>query len=88
MLPISLQPTQVVELADFAADAQRFTVDLNAQRIAVGNSEWEFDIAPEQRLALLNGWDETKMILKTREADISAFEARQRSLQPWLWENA
>lgn len=45
-------------------------------------------IPPEQRLALLNGWDDTATILNTREADIAAFEARQRAEQPWLWESA
>lgn len=44
-----------------------------------------FMIAPEQREALLNGWDETDQILNRFGAEIDAFEAAQRACRPWLY---
>ena len=88
VLPIVLAPERVAELAEQAKAGRTFTVDLEAQRIVVENHATAFVTPPEQRLALLNGWDDTATILNTREADILAFEARQRAEQPWLWESA
>ncbi|NIJ09472.1 3-isopropylmalate/(R)-2-methylmalate dehydratase small subunit [Sphingomonas vulcanisoli] len=90
VLPITLPRDAIASLAQLArAGWGNFTVDLDAQQIVVDRGPTiAFTILPERRLALLNGWDETATILNTREADIATFEARQRSDQPWLWENA
>ena len=37
-------------------------------------------------MAMLNGWDETDQIVNQYGADIDAFEQRQRSAQPWLYQ--
>ena len=88
VLPIVLSTELVAELAEQAAAGRTFTVDLETQQIVVEDRATAFVTPPEQRLALLNGWDDTATILNTREADILAFEARQRADQPWLWKNA
>ena len=86
VLPIVLPQATVATLAKLAEAKGYFTVDLEAQTVTVGTRETAFYIPAEQRLALLNGWDDTATILNTREADIVAFEAQQRQAQPWLWE--
>ena len=88
VLPIVLAPATVLDLAALAATGLCFTVDLETQTILVGDRQWTFAIPPEQRLAMLNGWDDTAMILNTRGSEIERYEDRQRLLQPWLWEHA
>ena len=67
-----------------AAPGGEFTVDLAAQRITgPGGFALEFDIAPPERTALLEGLDDVGMTLKCAD-DIAAFEARERAARPWL----
>ncbi len=87
VLPIALPEDVVASLMAAAEHGRAFSVDLNAQVIAVeGLPPVSFPVDPEQRLALLNGWDETDLILNARGAEIAAFEDRQQRVQPWLYE--
>jgi 3-isopropylmalate dehydratase small subunit len=55
---------EAAEMLASAAAGVAFTVDLEAQTVTVGNcAPMSFDIQPERRLALLNGWDETDLVL-------------------------
>lgn len=86
IVPIILPPDQVADMLACAAAGVQFTVDLEAQTVTVGTaSPIQFEIPPERRLALLNGWDETDLVLARFESDIAAFEAGQRKIQPWLY---
>ncbi|MBF9149423.1 3-isopropylmalate dehydratase small subunit [Novosphingobium jiangmenense] len=86
IVPVILPPEQVAEMLASAAAGVAFTVDLEAQTVTVGNAApVRFDISPERRLALLNGWDETDLVLARFADDIAAFEAGQRKIQPWLY---
>lgn len=86
IVPIILPPDQVAEMLACAAAGVQFTVNLEAQTVTVGNATpVQFEIAPERRLALLNGWDETDLVLARFESNIAAFEAAQRKTQPWLY---
>ena len=89
MLALSF-PAEVCAKLGFAAEASLpFTVDLEAQIVKViGMEQLPFAISPERREALLNGWDETDQILNRFGADITAFEASQRTVQPWLYPEA
>lgn len=88
VLPIALAPAAVAHLAVLAGAKVYFVIDLATQNITAGTEQIEFEIPTEQRLALLNGWDDTATILNTRVADICAFEEKQKASQPWLWEEA
>ena len=44
-----------------------------------------FIVREERRQALLNGWDDTAMILHQWGEAIDRFEARQQRVQPWLY---
>lgn len=87
VLPIVLTPDVVAGLMAAAQRGDSITVDLAAQSLTiVGAAPIAFNIGAEQRLALLNGWDETAMILNGRGDDIAAFEDRHRQAQPWLFD--
>jgi 3-isopropylmalate/(R)-2-methylmalate dehydratase small subunit len=68
-----------------AADgAAPFTVDLPAQTIGgPGGPDVNFDIAPADRLRLLEGLDDIGLTLKHAD-DIAAWEKRTATEQPWL----
>jgi 3-isopropylmalate/(R)-2-methylmalate dehydratase small subunit len=87
VLPIVL----AAEAADaFAArvvavnGAAPFTVDLLAQRISgPGGADVAFDIAPADRMRLIEGLDDIGLTLKHME-EIAGWEARAAAAQPWL----
>ncbi|WP_343614495.1 3-isopropylmalate dehydratase small subunit [Novosphingobium sp.] len=85
VLPITLPADKVEELMASAQAGQTFSVDLEAQTLTVGNRHLSFDIAPERKLALLNGWDETAVLLHQFAGDIAEFETRQKASAPWLY---
>ena len=76
-------------LQPLADECQTFTVDLETRRTMVaGPPPFHFDVGDEQRLARLNGWDETDVILNLYSDDMAAFEQRHRLSQPWLFRGA
>lgn len=89
VLPIVLPEAVVAELSLAAQQAARFTVDLEMQTLSVGGGiPIAFEVGKEHRLALLNGWDETELILNANGNDITAFETAHKAAQPWLFEGA
>ena len=90
MLLIRLSKEQVerfaVELESGAAPSM--TVDLQKQLItAPSGAETCFEIDSEWRQALLEGRDEIGMTL-ARDADICAFQDRDRVARPWIYETS
>ena len=61
-----------------------FTVDLQTQKISgPGGPDIIFDIAPADRMRLLEGLDDIGLTLKHTD-EIVAFEKRVATAQPWL----
>lgn len=89
ILPIRL-PQQTVDtlMADAKDPATcEMTVDLESQTITRSNGETiAFDVEPFRRHCLLNGLDDIGLTLQ-KDADIAAYEAKQRQIMPWLWAN-
>lgn len=87
LLPIVLEAeahVALVEAARLAAATGRFTVDLVNTRITGPDGfGLSFQIAQNERTALLEGLDEISMTLLAEDA-IAAYEARQRTERPWL----
>ncbi|MDB5370328.1 MAG: 3-isopropylmalate dehydratase small subunit [Roseomonas sp.] len=87
LLPVTLaaEPHARLVAAVAAADGQQaFHVDLAAQRMTgPGDFSLDFDVAPVERVALLEGLDDIGLTLRFREA-IAAHEAAQRQSRPWL----
>src|SRR4051794_26414900 len=64
--------------------AAPFTVDLQTQKISgPGGPDITFDIAPADRMRLLEGLDDIGLTLKHTD-EIVAFEKRVANAQPWL----
>jgi 3-isopropylmalate/(R)-2-methylmalate dehydratase small subunit len=64
--------------------AAPFTVDLPTQKISgPGGPDITFDIAPADRMRLLEGLDDIGLTLKHTD-EIAAFEKRVANAQPWL----
>jgi 3-isopropylmalate dehydratase small subunit len=87
LLPVVLPPdaadafTARVIAADGAAP---FTVDLQTQRIrGPGGGDIAFEIAPADRMRLLEGLDDIGLTLK-HMAEIASWEQRAAAAQPWL----
>ena len=90
LLPIRFDAATVAALAVAieAAAEPVLTVDLTAQTvIALGQAPLSFEIAPDRRLALLDGLDET-LVIRRMEDDIAAFQARDAQERPWIYVRA
>lgn len=93
VLPIRLPADQVAQIQSQLAQATpdtseraTLTVDLRQQRILTPWGEpLPFTVEPLRREALLEGLDPIAVTLK-RSAAIAAFQARQRSARPWVWQ--
>jgi 3-isopropylmalate/(R)-2-methylmalate dehydratase small subunit len=87
LLPIELAPadSERFEARVLAADgAAPFTVDLQAQRISgPGGPAIAFEMAPADRMRLLEGLDDIGLTLK-HAPDIAAWETRTVGALPWL----
>jgi 3-isopropylmalate dehydratase small subunit len=86
MLPLTLDGMHVANLARDADEGYLIAIDLVACTVTGGDGKaMAFSIKPDRRTALLNGWDEVAQINAQHDAEISAFEQRQKAGQPWLW---
>jgi 3-isopropylmalate dehydratase small subunit len=87
LLPVVLDPAVAAafEARVIAVNgAAPFSVDLECQRISgPGGPDISFDIAPAERLRLLEGLDDTGLTLKHMD-EIKAWEQRTAATQPWL----
>lgn len=63
----------------------QFDVDLEAQMLTTpGGTEVSFEVDPFRKNNLLKGLDDIAVSLQS-EAEITAFEAKHKEAQPWLW---
>jgi 3-isopropylmalate/(R)-2-methylmalate dehydratase small subunit len=86
ILPIKVKPDELEKLMD---DAKRganatMTIDLEKQEIkGPDGGTIKFEIDPFRKHCLLNGLDDIALTLE-KAPHIDAYEARQRTSQPWL----
>ncbi len=84
VLPIILDEDAVAGLAE-QADGRRFSIDLAAQAITdPAGVETSFEVPPLKRQALLQGLDAVAVTLG-KEAEIAAFQERDRLRRPWIY---
>lgn len=84
ILPIVLPAEAVNALMTVAQDEQNsITVDLPNQLVRAQNMEYRFDIDPFRKHCLMNGLDDIGLTLE-KGAAIDTYEAKQRTVQPWL----
>ena len=82
-----MEEAKVNELMALAENPQscEMTVDLEAQTVTLTNgSSVAFEIEAARKHRLLNGLDDIEITLQ-KDAEISAFEARQKATLPWLY---
>lgn len=88
MLPIRIAADIVARLAkaiESDLSNAQLRVDLERQRIVTANGEEiAFEVEPVRRRMLLEGLDEIGLTLE-HEAEIAAFQLRDRNLRPWLY---
>ncbi len=87
LLPIVLEEKIILELFEIAtgSDALNLAVDLPAQTVEVpGREKIGFDIDPQRKNTLINGFDDIDLTLAHR-ATIERFEAGHRQDMPWLF---
>lgn len=82
ILPLILPLEHIQSLEGLGA--QPLSVDLPAQTVSGGGLTFGFELDPFRKQMLLEGLDEIAQT-ELREGAIAAFEARQRTEQPWLW---
>ncbi|MFK0334330.1 3-isopropylmalate dehydratase small subunit [Rhizobium sp. NPDC090275] len=86
VLPVIKTGADLEAIQAAAAAGKRFSIDLAAQTIAIGNElTLTFEVDAFRKQALLKGLDEIGAILAEDVDDISAFEAQQRRTSPWLY---
>ena len=87
VLPIVLEPSdaEALETKVVGDDgAGSFTADLEACTIACPDgTTFHFDLAPADRMRLLEGLDDIGLSLKL-DPEIAAWEARASELAPWM----
>lgn len=86
ILPIVPAPGKLAELRDLLREASAaisLDVDLLSQRVAAPGFVMDFDLAPADKSALLEGLDEIGMTLQQADA-LDVWEARERDDRPWL----
>lgn len=87
LLTITLPEDEVLRLGALAETGARFHIDLVACTVSVnGEKVANIEIPHGRREALLNGWDETDILLREEGAAIASFEAQHRLAQPWLFQ--
>jgi 3-isopropylmalate/(R)-2-methylmalate dehydratase small subunit len=88
LLPIILPQDEVEKLgASLAADPAHATVTIDLPRqkvVAPDGREIGFEIEPLRKKALVEGLDEIGMT-KLREAEIAAFQQKDRVRRPWVY---
>jgi len=85
ILPVALPQEAVSKLMQTAQAGQKITVDLNTQTVAAGNHSFSFAVDPFCKHCLLGGLDDIGLTMQKLEA-IATFEAQQKTVTPWLYE--
>ena len=87
VLSVTLDATQMATLVKQIIQVdggESFTVDLEKLEVrGPGGSTWSFDLAPFERIALLEGLDDIGLTQK-QLADIKAWEARVKHEKPFM----
>lgn len=84
VLPVSLQPGAVEQLAAGACRYEEVTVDLPSQEVRLGSRSWPFEIGRVHKLMLIDGLDEMALAVRGLDA-VQRWELRDRHERSWAW---
>lgn len=85
LLAAPLPIATIEALGALAEQGHRFHIDLEHRSIRAGAFSASIDVPEGVREALLNGWEDTDIILTQDGAHIHEFEEKHRRVQPWLF---
>ena len=88
LLPVRLSEAETERLAEAVAAAPEPIVTVDLVRCIVAPPDGEeipFTLAEDRRMSLLEGLDETSLILR-HESEIDAYQAYRRVEQPWVFQ--
>jgi 3-isopropylmalate/(R)-2-methylmalate dehydratase small subunit len=83
LLPVVLRTAEVEELSAAAVESASVTIDLEAQTVICGASEYHFDIDPFAKHRLREGLDQIGLTLQ-HDGEIETFEAQRPAFLPSL----
>ena len=87
ILPVVLPEGAVQSISawvEAAPEANQVAIDLTSQTVTAADATHNFSIGESDKLMLLEGLDPIGVTLK-KDADIVAFEARDRARRPWVY---
>lgn len=85
ILPIKLQKEQCDKITAVAqSNEPQICVDLNDQKITLGNDSINFELDPFRKKCLLEGLDDIGLTLEKKDK-IDAFEEQDKQTKPWLY---
>lgn len=85
LLPLTLGPEVLVDLAREAATGRPFEVNLQTSAITTpSHREVAFVVNPTRRVQLLEGLDDLELAIR-RRARISSFQIADRTRRPWIY---
>ena len=77
-------PQDAIDRLMEVAQTDPITIDVEAQTVTTPfQDRWRFEMDPFRKLCLVEGKDDVDITLESGDA-ISAFEARQREILPWV----
>ena len=77
-------PQEAIDRLMEVAQTDPVTIDVEAQTVTTPfQDRWRFEMDPFRKLCLVEGKDDVDITLESGDA-ISAFEARQREILPWV----
>lgn len=85
LLPLRIEAVMLPALLDLAARGTSFEIDLERRELKAAEVALPIPIEEASLEALLNGWDETDLILARHRGAIIDFEAAHRRRNPWLF---
>jgi 3-isopropylmalate/(R)-2-methylmalate dehydratase small subunit len=87
LLPVTLAAVECTALGEALAQTSSPIMTVDLERCIVTSPDERtlpFEVPAERRAALLEGLEEIDIILRM-EADIDAFDARDRQARPWIY---
>jgi 3-isopropylmalate/(R)-2-methylmalate dehydratase small subunit len=70
-------------MTEIEPEPREVTIDLRRQIVSVSR-QYGFDVAPLDKRLLLEGVDETELVLRHIE-DVAAFQESDRQRRPWVY---
>jgi len=87
ILPVKLPEADVQTIATWVEAApatNKVKIDLPSQIVTAAGKTFKFPIGDSDKMMLLEGLDPIGLTLK-KDAEIAAFEARDRTSRPWVY---